>query len=108
MKLSILSALPLLSLPLTALAAPDLAGLVGWAADKLVDGEVRTMDSWNYVDCGEPKRVSWCFTNFIALNAHKSNMLLIQARLPTSCELNETHVLQPCREEQVLLITTSL
>jgi len=58
MKLSILSTLPLLSLPLTALAAPDLAGLVGWAADKLVDGEVRTMDSWNYVDCGELRRIS--------------------------------------------------
>jgi hypothetical protein len=56
MKLSILSSLSLLAFPLAAIAAPspNMAGLVGWAADKLVsDGEMRTMDSWRYVDCGE-------------------------------------------------------
>lgn len=39
----------------TAFAAPDLAGIVGWAADKVVqDGQdVGTMSSWRYVDCGE-------------------------------------------------------
>jgi len=75
MKLSILSALPLLSLPLTALAAPDLAGLVGWAADKLVDGEVRTMDSWNYVDCGELKRVFLVIHKILVRNAYETSML---------------------------------
>lgn len=60
MKLSILSSLPLLAFPLAAIAAPspNMAGLVGWAADKLVsDGEMRTMDSWRYVDCGSASDV---------------------------------------------------
>jgi hypothetical protein len=63
MKLSILSSLPLLALPLTAIAAPnpDMAGIIGWAADKLVDGEMRTMDSWRYVDCGESWAVGGCW-----------------------------------------------
>lgn len=61
MKLSILSSLPLLAFPLAAIAAPspNMAGLVGWAADKLVsDGEMRTMDSWRYVDCGESAAIT--------------------------------------------------
>ena len=55
-----LSLLPLLALPLTAIAAPspNMAGIVGWAADKLVDGEMRTMDSWHYVDCGQSGRLA--------------------------------------------------
>jgi hypothetical protein len=62
MKLSILSSLPLLAFPLAAIAAPspNMAGLVGWAADKLVsDGEMRTMDSWRYVDCGESAAITF-------------------------------------------------
>lgn len=55
-----LSLLPLLALPLSAIASPtpDLAGIVGWAADKLVDGDAHTMDSWRYVDCGESLHAS--------------------------------------------------
>lgn len=60
--------LPLLILPFTASAIPapapapvaGIADVVNWAADQVVeksmnggDGEMRTMDSWSYVDCGE-------------------------------------------------------